>query len=107
MTDLDNLQAQINAHLERIERMAEERHLLHGRLEDAFWSCSRVCCQSAANYLRSQPKHYACKAREAGTAGGNEGQDCDWPFCGCDPAATRVLSAIQEQGLTIVKEQAK
>ena len=26
-------------------------------------------------------------------------QDCDWPFCGCDPRATEVLVALQECGM--------
>jgi hypothetical protein len=26
-------------------------------------------------------------------------QDCDWPTCGCDPAASKVIAALQEQGL--------
>jgi hypothetical protein len=25
-------------------------------------------------------------------------QDCDWPFCGCDPHATKVIEALQEMG---------
>jgi hypothetical protein len=24
--------------------------------------------------------------------------DCDWPACGCDPAASAVVEALQEQG---------
>jgi hypothetical protein len=88
-----------------IEEMAEERHLLHSSLGkgNRFWNCSRPVCQKAAKFLREQPKPY-CKARAAGTAGGNIGQDCDWPWCGCDPVADRVLAAIQDQGLKIVKE---
>lgn len=26
-------------------------------------------------------------------------QDCDWPFCGCDPAASKVLEALKECGI--------
>lgn len=25
-------------------------------------------------------------------------QDCDWPICGCDPYANKVLNALQERG---------
>lgn len=25
--------------------------------------------------------------------------DCDWPNCGCDPAASKVIEALQEQGM--------
>lgn len=44
-----------------------------------------------------------CAARKAGTAGGNAPQDCNWPFCGCDPKANEVLEAIQESGLSLVR----
>jgi hypothetical protein len=33
-----------------------------------------------------------------------EPQDCDWPQCGCDPVATRVLEYIQESGFKIVRD---
>jgi hypothetical protein len=29
-------------------------------------------------------------------------QDCNWPFCGCDPYADKVLSAVDESGFAIV-----
>jgi hypothetical protein len=29
-------------------------------------------------------------------------EDCGWPFCGCDPAAEKVLAAIQEHDMEIV-----
>lgn len=28
---------------------------------------------------------------------------CNWPFCGCDPHAVRVLNAINEAGFSLVK----
>jgi hypothetical protein len=31
-------------------------------------------------------------------------EDCDWPFCSCDPAANRVMEAIQECNEVIVDE---
>ena len=82
-----------------IERMAGERHLLHSSLgkEDGFWGCSRGPCKRAAEYLRGL-RPWRCAARHAGTAGGNHPQDCNWPFCGCDPAASRVLEAVEESG---------
>lgn len=42
---------------------------------------------------------WECKARKAGTAGGNDPQDCDWPYCGCDPVAEKVLEALAEQDM--------
>lgn len=29
--------------------------------------------------------------------------DCDWPFCGCDPHADRVIAALEESGVVLVK----
>jgi hypothetical protein len=40
---------------------------------------------------------WKCKARSANT-GANDPQDCDWPTCGCDPHADRVIEALQESG---------
>ena len=28
-------------------------------------------------------------------------QDCDWPFCGCDPVAAKVVETLQESGLFV------
>jgi hypothetical protein len=46
-------------------------------------------------------KTFVCKARTS-----NMGpQDCDWPFCGCDPYADKAIEAIQESGFTLLKDQ--
>jgi hypothetical protein len=42
----------------------------------------------------------SCKARSA-NVGANDPQDCDWPFCGCDPAADKVLETLQESGVCL------
>jgi len=34
-----------------------------------------------------------------------EPQDCNWPFCGCDPKANKILNAIDEAGYEIVKKK--
>lgn len=39
-----------------------------------------------------------CAARKQGTAGGNAPAECDWPGCGCDEAANKVIDALQESG---------
>lgn len=41
---------------------------------------------------------FECAARKQGTAGGNDPAECDWPMCGCDEHATRVIEALQECG---------
>lgn len=59
----------------------------------------------AANYAEEaadlQAKRWKCGARQRNI--GPEVQDCDWPVCGCDPYASKVLDAIEESGLEIVK----
>jgi hypothetical protein len=47
---------------------------------------------------------WECKARKQGTPGGNDPADCDWPGCGCDPGANKVLEAIAESGFQITKK---
>lgn len=42
--------------------------------------------------------HFSCAATKQCTAGGNEPADCDWPTCGCDGYAERVIEALQESG---------
>lgn len=42
---------------------------------------------------------WSCGARRQATAGGNDPADCNWPVCGCDPYATKVIEALQESGL--------
>lgn len=54
---------------------------------------------------RAQPaaSQVECKGRKS--IGGCDPQDCDWPFCDCDPAANRVIEALQESGFEIRKVQ--
>lgn len=47
---------------------------------------------------------FKCAARSANT-GANDPQECDWPFCGCDPYADKVIAEIQEAGFTLVKDE--
>lgn len=46
---------------------------------------------------------WVCAAQKQGTAGGNDPADCNWPFCGCDPYANKVLDVITESGYLIAK----
>lgn len=39
-----------------------------------------------------------CAARKAGTSDGSYPQDCDWPFCGCDERASKVMDTLLECG---------
>ena len=40
---------------------------------------------------------YKCAARN-GSVGANQPQDCNWPVCGCDPVANKVLDTLDEMG---------
>jgi len=31
----------------------------------------------------------------------NDREDCNWPLCGCDPAAVRVVEALEERDLIV------
>ncbi len=54
---------------------------------------ARAVIDSAAG---PQEQSYQCAVRRAGKT--DLPQDCDWPFCGCDPHADKVIEAIQESG---------
>lgn len=41
-----------------------------------------------------EPKGFKCGANRTA----DPPQDCDWPFCGCDDHATKVLEAVLECG---------
>ena len=60
-----------------------------------FWAYDAQYC-SGCGYGALKPAGWACKARAQGTPGGIDPVDCDWPFCGCDPHADKVIEAIQE-----------
>jgi len=60
---------------------------------------------AAPSLAGTQPT--TCKARAAGTAGGNYPQDCDWPFCGCDERATKAMETLLECGWIGNKEAAE
>jgi hypothetical protein len=49
---------------------------------------------------------FRCKARSA-NMGANDPQDCNWPVCGCDPYADKVIETLSESGLFIgaIKER--
>jgi hypothetical protein len=46
---------------------------------------------------------FSCKAR-AGNTGSLDPQDCDWPFCGCDEYASKVLETVEESGYATPRE---
>jgi hypothetical protein len=46
-------------------------------------------------------ERWECGALKQGTAGGNEPADCNWPVCGCDPYANKVMAALEEMALLL------
>jgi hypothetical protein len=40
---------------------------------------------------------WQCKARIS-NMGASDPQECNWPFCGCDPTADKVIESLQESG---------
>lgn len=48
---------------------------------------------------RVEATTWTCKAQRTADLP----QDCDWPFCGCDPYAERVLSELVEHDLKVVR----
>lgn len=50
--------------------------------------------------LGTPMNEWKCKAQRTA----DPPQDCDWPFCCCDPHAQRVFEGIQESGKTIVND---
>lgn len=54
--------------------------------------------QAARAVLKKQ-QGWTCKARASST---DPPQDCDWPTCGCDPYADKVIETLMETGVTLV-----
>ena len=48
---------------------------------------------------------WCCRAQRTGVGGGDP-QDCNWPVCGCDPSASRVIEALEESGAFLPREAA-
>ena len=51
----------------------------------------RVWVANEAN--KKAPEDVKCAAKSSPTL-----TDCDWPFCGCDPKASRVIEELEEIG---------
>lgn len=64
------------------------------------WVCKQAAAALAS--LADARLSWQCKAR-TGNVGVHDPQDCDWPGCGCDPYAEKVIKAIEESGFTIVR----
>ena len=56
------------------------------------WLNLLKCEQESIN-----PVRFICAVRKQGMT--DPPQDCDWPFCGCDPTASKVLETLGEMDL--------
>jgi hypothetical protein len=56
----------------------------------------KACVSDAIREAQEAARGFTCAVRAAGKT--DPPQDCDWPFCGCDPHATKVVEALQESG---------
>lgn len=59
--------------------------------------------EEAANIERQVPPEFTCRVRAAGLT--DPPQDCDWPMCGCDPRADKVIEALQESGCLVSRAE--
>lgn len=76
-----------------------ERHELALALDDVdtSFSLSREDMQTIVWALRNAGSRFSCAARPWELR--DPPQDCDWPVCGCDPQANKVMDALMERGL--------
>lgn len=67
---------------------------------DAIFCKTEELAKQVVESLSGTRSQVSCKARTA-NVGANDPQDCDWPFCGCDHAADKVLETLQESGVCL------
>jgi len=71
--------------------------------DNALWLARRQDADALATIVEDAWRVVAvaapfkCASRSANT-GANDPQDCDWPLCGCDGYAIKVIEALQECG---------
>lgn len=92
--------------------LADELRKLGEQLKDSYCGhqMGHCTCQTGRNQAAKElsallAQHavaeppWKCKANRTA----DPPQDCDWPGCGCDPYANKVLEAIEESGFKIVR----
>jgi len=84
-------------------RRLELLRQINGRADDEAllfligWSAPELTCGELRALLDNT---FTCAARAAAT---DPPQDCDWPFCGCDPYASKVIDTLDECGKLTLK----
>ena len=92
--------------LEEIANYKEAFRLVHS----PDWVKNSIPMDAAEHgYLQEaadlEAQRWKCGARQRNI--GPEVQDCDWPVCGCDPHASKVLDAIEESGFKIIRDETR
>lgn len=77
------------------------KHDIGGKAPDPNYTSHRMYRRLRDDRADDPAQGWRCGARQRNI--GPEIQDCDWPICGCDPYASKVLNAIEESGFKIVK----
>jgi hypothetical protein len=78
----------------------------HARAIASLWMAAPELLQIARTYL-NWGSSFTCAARRQGTAGGNDPVDCDWPVCGCDDHAMKVIESLEESGHLVQRDKAQ
>lgn len=89
----DGLKAAYDQHL----RAMNERVIpaIQADLEQQRVTANTLRYPSASPEPAANADKFSCAAK-------SNPEDCQWPFCGCDPAADRVLESISEHYMVIV-----
>lgn len=58
--------------------------------------CIETLNEAIDTSITSKPPEAAFRCGARGSVGANLPQDCNWPICGCDPYAGKVIAALQE-----------
>src|SRR5688572_5851451 len=64
------------------------------RFQDGWNACRKAMLDTATSPAEQVPQ-WECAARRSATP---EPQDCNWPVCGCDPYADKVIAALEDYG---------
>lgn len=54
----------------------------------------REGCEDPRGFAAEMLKNWKCPARPTA----DPPEDCNWPICGCDPVANKVIEALEESG---------
>jgi len=68
-----------------------------GFIRSSWFKAAEAAILAYLQHTRAAaPSGWTCAARAQGNT--DPPADCDWPVCGCDPYAGKVIAALQESG---------